>query len=512
MSAMQQNIEQARAMLEALKAGRKPEAVQPTAPAPKTAEVIQIQPDAPQGAPITAAAQLAEVKQTADKDRLDAAAQSMNAAIEAENREFFVSIEGGKAGVFREGIDPEMGHRVIVGMTQSEYRLMRANRTVRITDGDNTKTVCVADAWIRSPARREYPNGFALLPGQEAPEGVYNLWRGWGIEPKEGNAKPALKHLRNVICSGDDKVFRYLLGWLAHCVQRPGDPAEVAVVLRGGRGTGKSTVGRWMAQIFGGHALHILHSRHLTGNFNAHLRGTCFLFADEAFFAGDRAGADVLKGLVTEPTITIERKGVDAFTTRNRLKIMMASNSEWVVPAGTDERRYLVLDVSDVKKQDHAYFAALTAHMENGGLAALLWFLLRYDLTAFNVRHVPHTAALDQQKLLSLSPLHSWLYARLYAGHLMTHENAWNREQSRDAVVNAFAEYAGRKGARFEHTDAAFIGRSLRKVFPDLGDTQRRTGAGQRTRFWVFPTLEEARRQFEAAVLSGASTDWPAEE
>ena len=79
-------------------------------------------------------------------------------------------------------------------------------------------------------------------------------------------------------------------------------------------------------------------------------------------------------------------------------------------------------------------------------------------------------------------------------------------------MVDAFAEYAGRKGARFEHTDAAFIGRALRKVFPDMSDSNRRTGAGQRTRHWIFPTLEEARRQFEAAVLSGASTEWPADE
>lgn len=224
MSAIQQKIEQARAVRDAFRAGKKPDAAQTPAPAPRTADVIQIQPDAP-SAPITAAAQLAELKQAADKDRDDAAAESLTEAIEAENREFFVSIEGGKAGVFREGIDPEMGHRVIVGMTQSEYRLMRANRMVQVTDGNgNTKAVCIADAWIRSPARREYPNGFALLPGQDAPEGVYNLWRGWGIEPKEGDVKPALKHLRNVICSGDDKVFRYKLGWLAHCVQKPGDP------------------------------------------------------------------------------------------------------------------------------------------------------------------------------------------------------------------------------------------------------------------------------------------------
>jgi len=75
MSAIQQKIEQARAMLEARRAGKAADAPKQPNPEAKTAEVIQIQPDAP-SAPITAAAQLAEVKQTADKDRPDAAART----------------------------------------------------------------------------------------------------------------------------------------------------------------------------------------------------------------------------------------------------------------------------------------------------------------------------------------------------------------------------------------------------------------------------------------------------
>ena len=79
MSAAQKKTpEYFRDMLQARRAGKKPEAAQTPAPAPKTAEVIQIQPDA-QGAPITAAAQLAEVKQAADKDRPDAAARQAEA-------------------------------------------------------------------------------------------------------------------------------------------------------------------------------------------------------------------------------------------------------------------------------------------------------------------------------------------------------------------------------------------------------------------------------------------------
>ena len=37
----------------------------------------------------------------------------------------------------------------------------------------------------------------------------------------------------------------------------------------------------------GQHALKISNAKHLVGNFNSHLRDCVFLFADEAFFAGD---------------------------------------------------------------------------------------------------------------------------------------------------------------------------------------------------------------------------------
>ena len=38
--------------------------------------------------------------------------------------------------------------------------------------------------------------------------------------------------------------------------------------------------------------------------------------------------------MITEPTLAIEGKNRDAFMAPNYLKIMMASNEEWVAPVG----------------------------------------------------------------------------------------------------------------------------------------------------------------------------------
>src|SRR5215207_9332163 len=122
-------------------------------------------------------------------------------------------------------------------------------------------------------------------------------------------------------------------------------------------------------RLFKGHSLHITNSKHLVGNFNAHLVDALFLFLDEAFWAGDKQGEGTLKALITERSIMIEPKGVDSYQMPNRLKILMASNNEWVVPASADERRYFVLDVPATRKGDVDYFRKLAAAIEGEELA-----------------------------------------------------------------------------------------------------------------------------------------------
>ena len=173
---------------------------------------------------------------------------------------------------------------------------------------------------------------------------------------------------------------------------------------------------RRLVKLLGQHAVHVAHAKHLVGSFNAHLRDAVFVFADEAFFAGDKQHEGVLKSLVTEPFITVEAKYQNAVMIANMTHILMASNSDWVIPATTDERRFCVMDVSDSHLGDRAYFNKLNAQMESGGLAAMLHDLLKYDLSAFDVRTVPQTAALSDQKRHSLDSLHRWWLSVLQRG------------------------------------------------------------------------------------------------
>jgi hypothetical protein len=305
----------------------------------------------------------------------------------------------------------------VVYADKTNFMALRENERVPVKDEfGGTKQVGIGKWWLSQPDRKQYDR-VVFDPGLKDPK-AFNLWRGFSVEPAKGKCKRYLAHLFENVCRGNGEHFNYLLNWMARAVQSPELQGEVAVVMRGREGTGKGVAISQFGKLFGQHYLHISQPDHLTGHFNAHLQSVSVLFADEAFFAGDRRHEGVLKALITEPTLMVEIKGVDAFQVRNSLHVMMSSNSQWVVPAGAEARRFFCLDVSDGSMQNSDYFAAIVEEMDNGGRAALLRVLQERDITRFNVRKVPRTSMLEDQQAHSRRGIDALVYELVDRGEL----------------------------------------------------------------------------------------------
>ncbi len=209
-------------------------------------------------------------------------------------------------------------------------------------------------AWAKHSKCRTYTGGVIFKPNDKVPPDYFNTWQGFTVSPKQNSDLWALikSHIDEVICASDDELIKYVYDWIAYTFQHPDKPAGAAIVLRGEQGTGKGSIAHFLSDIWGNHAAYISSPRELIGNFNGHLADTCFLFADEAFFSGDKSAEGRLKSLITEPNLSIERKGIDSESQPNYLKIVMATNNDWAVPADKDSRRYCVCDVSSAKIGD----------------------------------------------------------------------------------------------------------------------------------------------------------------
>ena len=319
----------------------------------------------------------------------------------------------------------------------------------------NPITRNVADVWLRHSDRRHVINGVKFDPdGAREEPGVLNLWEGFDVQPAPGDWSLMHDHIRNVVCGGDPILLHYLIRWMARMVQYPAEAAESPSSCADPRRRQDHRGERAEAD-HRQHGLTISNSRHLVGNFNAHLRDCIFLFADEAFFAGDKAHVGVLNSLITDDTLTVEGKGANIVQAPNYLHVMMASNEAWVVPAATDERRYFVLDVPGTKRGDHAYFAAIVKQMETGGYEAMLHYLLAIDLTDFNVRAVPETEALQQQKKMSLGTTDAWWRECLERGYVWQSKlgledvfSAWYDKVTKELLMKSYTEFAKARGER----------------------------------------------------------------
>jgi hypothetical protein len=148
--------------------------------------------------------------------------------------------------------------------------------------------------------------------------------------------------------------------------------------------------------------MEIQNPEHVVGKFNPHLEKLLRLTADEALFALDPRHRNALYNLITEPRITIEPKHINAYPADNYLNIDVISNAAHFIPVSGFSRRFFVPTVSSDRANDHDYFAAIFKQLHDGGYEALLYHLLNeVDISDFNVRAVPKTAALAEQAAYS---------------------------------------------------------------------------------------------------------------
>jgi Family of unknown function (DUF5906) len=372
------------------------------------------------------------------------------------NTRYCVVNDSGSVLVFRDRFDEIMERRIYDRMTAAAFKLLHRNETATVKGEDGaTERKPAADVWLSHRRRRTY-QAVVFDPSEKASEGSLNLWRGYGVKPVSGDWSRLKSHIKDNVCTGNAIAFDYLMDWMALLVQKPAEQGQIAIIMRGKKGVGKGVLGHVLRRLFGQHGMYVSKSKHLVGAFNSHLRDCVLLFADEAFFAGDPAAEGTLKSLITEETLVIEPKGQNVVLCRNRLHIIMASNEDWVVPASLDERRYVILDVGEARMQDIAYFQAIWEQMESGGLSAMLHELLRRDISKFQVRRVPNTDALDDQKIRSLKPELAWLHEVLARGyvyrskHRLTRDfNCWMEWVSTELLYASYFDYAAQHKERY---------------------------------------------------------------
>lgn len=423
--------------------------------------------------------------------------------IDIINKSFAVVNYGGKVKILKEYVDPITNSNEIEFCSVSDFKNLMRKHKIPVFTENGVKSKDAGSVWMESKDRREY--GRVIFYPGSIPSNDYNLWTGFNIEPSKGNCDTLLHHIFNNIANKNEIIYEYIINWLAHLVQYPHEKIGTALVLKGERGTGKGTFCKVLEQIFGKHYIQLANSSHLTGKFNKHLQDKLVVFADEAICKDDKQSESIIKMLITENNIVIEPKGVDSFTVKNYCRLIIASNNDWIVPAGVDERRFVAIEVGNEFKQNHQYFHQVHDELNNGGASAFLEYLLSIDISNYNLRLIPKTNELFNQKYLSMDHYQKFWFQKLKDADLFDPER-WNLVFPCEQLFNEYQQFAKELGLRSPGTKESF-GKALMKICPII-EKQRisNKSSGRREYCYSIPALEECRYQFEVFVDS--KIDW----
>lgn len=465
-------------------------------------------------------------------DPADPLGDDLQSSLATLGKRYSVADVNGKFRVVRKPDLDAFGSDVdstMVYYTKQDFIDLHLDRQVSSTNARGDKeTVNPAKVFLEVEPRK---SGVVFAPPPiSTSANSLNLYQGRKLRSKAGEWPVLEDFLLTVICKGDNAKLDWLLLWMAHMVQRPGEKPGTAVVCRGEGRTGKGTFGAILTKLAAPHVKELSQEAHVTGQFAGEHLSKCILaIVTEAVFGGDRKVSNVLKAMVTQPTIEVEAKGMNLVTVPSYLRLYIDSNSAApvMIEGNGSEKRYFVLESGTIHKADTDYFAKVYDAIEGDEMAALLDYLENYDpveegQTWGDVRLAPDTPERREMAVVSmrapkrrlLEVLREGHVTLQYDGEMIRFEGAGPRgnEEGLRVPITSFRAYIAAVGDSREATDADVCG-MFESVFPELTVMEKRGrmmigGQGQDgVRFWEFPPEALGDENVSAALALTNTTD-----
>lgn len=389
-------------------------------------------------------------------------------------------------------------------LRESAFLARHANEFITIVVGSRngpvSKRVNIAKFWLKWTFRTSREKAiFApfIEPWTHNPQ-YLNTFMGYNVEPKQGDWSRIRYHLKQIWCRGDEERFRYLMTWFAHLLQYPEEKPHVALVIKGRKGAGKSTIFEGIfGRILGSMYSKVDRSDQITGQFNTHHQRSLLITLEEAIWGGDKQSEGVLKSMITEYDTKVTPKGIDTFDSYSYYRLAFVPNELRSVPATWDERRYFALSVSSEHSLDTAYFKKLREEIAGEGTAAFMQFLLDWKVDMELLFSPPKTEALFEDIEAGFNGFERWVY------HLLEDPDAgeiWGTTLPTATLYTQFGQWYteevkyNRYLARGHVDSQTKLTQEFKRLFDAI---PKRT---EKKRGLALPPIEQARASYEKHI------------
>ena len=272
------------------------------------------------------------------------------------------------------------------------------------------------DIWITDPYMKTYDN-LGVHP-KNCPENTFNLWLPFDAELNENigddpDAVETFKFHISVLCNHEPEITNLLINWLGQMLQYPETKTFIPTFISK-QGAGKGTLLEIMTKILGAKRVFdtATPTQYVWGDFNGAME-QAFLVCLNEMSKKEMGECDGrFKKLITDPTIRINKKGIESFEIQSFHRFMICSNNDDPVKTSEDDRRNIIIKCSDElcdKEKNKDYWIKMRKLINNGNAIKTIYNHLTTlpDLEHFHLTKLPkteyHKDILDKNEPVELS-------------------------------------------------------------------------------------------------------------
>lgn len=200
---------------------------------------------------------------------------------------------------------------------------------------------------------------------------IFSIFRGFPYKSNDyvdmDSIQLFIDHMKEIICSGDEILFKYLISWIAYIIQNPGKRTDVCLILMSDPGTGKTLFTDIICKLFGSYCNPGIHT--IARQFNSYIENKMLV---------------ILNGTNTN-------KHVNPYNIFNVSNFIIVSNSKNPITIEKGDRRYVVFDVSKKHANDRKYFNSILDLLNESFYTNLFNYFRTLDIDDYDIRDIPVT-------------------------------------------------------------------------------------------------------------------------
>ena len=225
-------------------------------------------------------------------------------------------------------------------------------------NGENIKKTYISE-WLSDINQLTYDDLGCYPPPLKCPDNIYNTWTPFRVEclkieePLTDYIREQIKTIETYIknlCNNEEPIYNHFIRWFAQMLKFPALKTIIPTIISQ-QGAGKGNLIELFRQMMGNSKILETRTpdRDVWGNFNGLMANVFLINCDELSSKQQEQVDGIIKGLITNGEVTINKKGIDSYMIKSFHRFINTTNKEFSIKSSDDDRRNFIIRASDTK-------------------------------------------------------------------------------------------------------------------------------------------------------------------